>query len=265
MTIDAASTGTGTSTGAGASDITSGAMSPSTSLRKSTSSILSPRAVSRPYHNHRDVSMVDVGEDTSQENPPMIQVLRHEIDIHVRELRQMYNTLDPAPFRERDIDAKAAEFIETYALDVEGDARIHLRIFTDQPTKSSEILDLREAVRFYYDCELASLRRDFRAIFAEGRMSLIFGGMVFVSCFLISFFAFPSASTDNRNWWEYALQQTLIVLAWIALWKPFETFMYKWWPLVSKRRLLMRIRDGDVDVVSPSIARSATVPADFVS
>jgi hypothetical protein len=33
------------------------------------------------------------------------------LDIHVGELKQLFNAMDPAPFRDRDLDPKAEEFI----------------------------------------------------------------------------------------------------------------------------------------------------------
>ena len=34
------------------------------------------------------------------------------VSIHVRDLAQMFNALDPSPFWDRDLDPEAAEFIE---------------------------------------------------------------------------------------------------------------------------------------------------------
>jgi hypothetical protein len=34
------------------------------------------------------------------------------VNIHVRDLSQMFNSLDPSPFWDRDLDRAAAEFIE---------------------------------------------------------------------------------------------------------------------------------------------------------
>jgi len=34
------------------------------------------------------------------------------VSIHVRDLAQMFNSLDPSPFWDRDLDRAAAEFIE---------------------------------------------------------------------------------------------------------------------------------------------------------
>ena len=39
------------------------------------------------------------------------------IRVHVTELRQLFNSIDPSPFRSRDLDPKAEEFIVGWAKD----------------------------------------------------------------------------------------------------------------------------------------------------
>lgn len=43
------------------------------------------------------------------------------IEVHVRELKQLFNSIDPSPFRNRDLDPKAEEFIVGWAKDLPGD------------------------------------------------------------------------------------------------------------------------------------------------
>jgi len=37
------------------------------------------------------------------------------IEVHVAELKQLFNAIDPSPFRERDLDPNAEEFIVGWA------------------------------------------------------------------------------------------------------------------------------------------------------
>jgi hypothetical protein len=43
--------------------------------------------------------------------PPKCSV----IEVHVSELRQLFNAIDPSPFRDKDLDPKAEEFIVGWA------------------------------------------------------------------------------------------------------------------------------------------------------
>ena len=46
---------------------------------------------------------------SSHQNPP------HKIEIHLRELSQLFNSMDPSPFHEKDLDQDAEEFITSWA------------------------------------------------------------------------------------------------------------------------------------------------------
>jgi hypothetical protein len=50
------------------------------------------------------------------------------IEVRVAELRQLFNAIDPSPFRERDLDPRAEEFIVEWARDFPCDARVALLV-----------------------------------------------------------------------------------------------------------------------------------------
>ena len=45
------------------------------------------------------------------------------LDVHVGELRQLFNSLDPAPFRERDLDPDAERFIVEWGRETRAEGR----------------------------------------------------------------------------------------------------------------------------------------------
>ena len=40
----------------------------------------------------------------------------------------------------------------------------------------------------------------------------------------------------------------LLILGWVALWRPTEALLYDWWPLVRRRALLLRLAAIPVEV-----------------
>jgi hypothetical protein len=42
--------------------------------------------------------------------------------VHVGELKQIFNAIDPSPFRDKDLDPKAEEFIVGLVVDLDGEA-----------------------------------------------------------------------------------------------------------------------------------------------
>ena len=57
------------------------------------------------------------------EIPPHSEV----IEVRVRELRQLFNAIDPSPFNERDLDPSAEEFILEWAREAPRSSRFAIR------------------------------------------------------------------------------------------------------------------------------------------
>jgi len=37
------------------------------------------------------------------------------------------------------------------------------------------------------------------------------------------------------------VDEGLVILGWVAMWRPIEVLLYEWWPLVRRRTLLRRL------------------------
>ena len=46
------------------------------------------------------------------------------------------------------------------------------------------------------------------------------------------------------------LSEGLIIIGWVANWRPLEIFLYGWWPLARRRKLYQRLADMPIDVVT---------------
>jgi hypothetical protein len=73
------------------------------------------------------------------------------IEVHVAELKQLFNSIDPSPFRNRDLDSEAEDFIVGWAKDLPGNAPIALvMISTDRPPSDTSHL-------LYSNADMASV------------------------------------------------------------------------------------------------------------
>ena len=52
-----------------------------------------------------------------------------EIEIRVNSVEQLFNSLDPAPFRERELDSKAERYIVSYAREVPAQLAVKLVVY----------------------------------------------------------------------------------------------------------------------------------------
>src|SRR3954470_16675908 len=98
------------------------------------------------------------------------------IEIHVSELKQLFDAIDPSPFRERDLDPKAEEFIVGWAKDLPRDASLALVVDLDRPAGlPDEAAVLRDAIHEFFRQRAEAYRRRLRELFRLGRTSLAIG------------------------------------------------------------------------------------------
>ena len=46
----------------------------------------------------------------------------------------------------------------------------------------------------------------------------------------------------------YFFVEGLIIIGWVANWRPLEIFLYDWWPVAQKRRLYLRLAAAQVEL-----------------
>ena len=179
------------------------------------------------------------------------------VNIHVRNLAQMFNLLDPSPFWDRDLDRDAAEFIEEEFSDRRDAGRWRLSVHASEGAALSE--DLRSAVARYYQRLVASTRRQQREQMRLTQWSLLGGAAIF----LLSMSARRLLDHLLAHGTSRLLDEGLIILAWLALWRPAEALMYGWVPLWRKRRMYERlaVMRVSVHVVTSPAASTRTETA----
>src|SRR5215471_17806985 len=73
------------------------------------------------------------------------------IELHIRELSQLFNSMDPSPFLDKDLDVDAEEFITGWARELPRDRPLALLVHLDQPAvQSRDGGTLRDAVHSYF-------------------------------------------------------------------------------------------------------------------
>src|SRR3954449_12039596 len=98
------------------------------------------------------------------------------IEVHVSELKQLFNAIDPSPFRERDLDPKAEEFIVGWAKEVPRTSQLALIVDLDRPAGlPDEAAVLRDAIHEFFRQRAHAYRQRLRELFRLGRTSLLIG------------------------------------------------------------------------------------------
>jgi hypothetical protein len=160
------------------------------------------------------------------------------IEVRVSELRQLFNAIDPSPFRERDLDPRAEEFIVEWARDLPGDASLALRVHLERAAgPADEGTLLRDAIHQYFRGRAAGSRRRLRELFRRGRISLAIGLAFLAGALMLS----DVIGNVSGGSFAALLREGFIIGGWVAMWRPLEVFLYDWWPLHGEIRLLDRL------------------------
>ena len=182
------------------------------------------------------------------------------IQLHLRSLGQLFNSMDPSPFTERDLDDQAADFIITWAQECHRQQRLALEIRIDAAAPpEADHAAVIDAVHNYFTYRADMARRQLREHLRQGPPALAIGLL------------FLAAATLASRWvgirWPGAMGQVaaegLLVGGWVAMWRPFEIYLYGWQPIRRRRRLLLRLATMPVCLLwrEPASADAARDPA----
>lgn len=98
------------------------------------------------------------------------------IEVHVGEVKQLSNSINPSPFRHKDLDPAAEEFIVGWAKELPRDAELALVVDLDRPAGlADEATILRDAIHQFFRRRAVPYRRRLRELFRRGRTSLVIG------------------------------------------------------------------------------------------
>ena len=161
------------------------------------------------------------------------------IEIHVSELKQLFDAIDPSPFRERDLDPKAEEFIVGWAKDLPRDASLALVVDLDREVGlPNEAAVLRDAIHEFFRHRAEMYRRRLRELFRLGRTSLLIGIVVLAAAIALG--DFLSKLMKGSGLGEI-VRESLTIGGWVSMWRPLEVFLYDWWPIRNEARLSDRL------------------------
>jgi hypothetical protein len=157
----------------------------------------------------------------------------HCIEIKLRDLNQLFNTMDPSPFLEKDLDADAEEFILSWAREfpLAEPVALAIHVSENDPLQQPDDVIIK-AVRNYFAYRANLTSRELRRLFREGRISFVIGILFLSSCLIIAGLLSGAGEQTLRE----VAREGLTIVGWVAMWRPLEIYLYDWVPV---RRLLL--------------------------
>ena len=168
------------------------------------------------------------------------------IELQVDKVGQLFDMLDPQPFRERDLNREAEEFIVGWARELPRKAPLEIVIHMPPDEVASEQgQGLPTAMKRYFSYRAGATSAELRELFRIGRYSMLVGLLVMAACISLSTILPPLIPQREPG---LIVREGLIILGWVANWRPIEIFLYDWWPLVRRRKLFERLSQSPIRV-----------------
>ena len=195
--------------------------------------------------------------DTPSATPVTAPADVASIDVRVRELAQLFDTMDPSPFREQDLASSAEEYIVDSARELPRRAPLQLRIHLDQAPSAAVGSAAEDAIHAHFARRAMHLRRSMRELLRDGLVSLVIG-IAFLVVFFITSQAVMRMMGDNP--WSTFARESLLIGGWVAMWRPLEVFLYLWWPILRERRLHDRLSRMPVQITAATASALPPTP-----
>ncbi len=169
-----------------------------------------------------------------------------EIAVRAHTIGQLFNSLDPSPFREKDLDAGVEEFVVGWVRELPKAAAFTIVVhLPPEEAAKPEAARVGEAFAYYFSDRARVAQQDLRELFRVGRRFLGIGVVVLAVCLVAS----QTAARLMPN--EVAarvVEESLIIVGWVANWRPIEIYLYDWLPIRRRIQLFQRIAAATVQV-----------------
>jgi hypothetical protein len=169
-----------------------------------------------------------------------------EIAVRARTIGSLFNSFDPSPFLENDIDAEVEAFLVGWVRELPANAPFTIAVYlpADELAKPRTAI-IPEAFAHYFGYRAQVADQDLRELFRVGRRSLAIGVVVLAACLVTS--QLVAAFVPNQVV-ARVLEESLIIVGWVANWRPIEIWLYDWLPIRRRIKLYHRIAAAQVEV-----------------
>lgn len=160
-----------------------------------------------------------------------------QIDLRLDRLQQLADTRDPSPFSRRDLAPDAERYILDACRELPAHEPLALNLWLPAHELSAETAErARHTVCFHFAWQAESSQRRLREHLRMAHRTTLLGLCFMAVCMLLY-----NLIGVLDNLLAQTLAEGLMVIGWVALWRPVEMYLYDWWPLRRESRLLERL------------------------
>jgi hypothetical protein len=170
------------------------------------------------------------------------------IEIKLGNIDQLFNSLDPSPFREKDLDPEAEAYIVNSVREFPLPTPLKLRIYLTQATADEDSPGVANAIQRYFEYRSHAAAQELRFLLRRGRTALVVGLLFLGFCMGLR----ELIGLIGQGVVSQVLEEGLLIIGWVAMWRPIEIFLYDWWPIFQQRQVLTKLSHVPVQILSHS-------------
>ena len=169
------------------------------------------------------------------------------IDLRLHSVRQLFQSFDPAPFHDKDLDPAAVAYIVARAKEQASDESLTMTVeLPPEQSGDEETGGVPQAIRGYFEWREEMAWREMRERLAEGRRAIGIGIAFLAVCGITR----ELLALHTGGPWFGWIGEGLTIIGWIAMWHPVDIFLYRWWPIRREALLYRRLAAMDVRVLT---------------
>jgi hypothetical protein len=168
------------------------------------------------------------------------------LEIKLTSIMQLFNSFDPAPFHEKELDSAAEQYIVETVKDFPAKTEFRMIIYLPRDLVSGEqARKIAPAIHNHFQYKMLVAERKYRARIRHGRATLLIG-LPFLTIALLAR-AYVSSFGDSLIPQIFA--DALLVIGWAAMWEPVTVLLYELWPILQLKATYERISRMEIDIL----------------
>jgi hypothetical protein len=171
--------------------------------------------------------------------------MKGKIELELHEANQLFNSMDPSPFVDKDLDGDAEEFIVNWAQEYSHGEPLSLTIHLEHMPVQDPTALMTEAVHNFFAYRANLNRLEFRRLMTQGQTSLMVGLAFLAGCLAIRNLLLGKITAP----WAGVVRESLTIAGWVAMWRPVQIYLHDWWPVRRRGRVYAKLSRMPVEVI----------------
>lgn len=168
------------------------------------------------------------------------------IEIDLLSIMQIFNTLDPSPFFEKQLDTDA----ENYIVDTvnEFPKNTPFIIVIHLPKEQADCEEARAipaAIKNHFEYRALATDRRFRQRARYGRINLVLSLIFLAISHTLS--NIIDMNFGNQMLFSY-IAEALDIAGWVAMWAPVTLLLYELYPIIQTKNVFERISTMEIEI-----------------